>query len=121
MWFEEISGFREEEDVDEVGRQFFVDGVYLVSKGNGRRMCCGRSDMWSLADLRGRRPGLDGAGSVREKVRDIRDQHADLGAAGRGDGSRGWTQVQQGVLLGCAGRLFGHRPSGVGTVCSPGP
>jgi hypothetical protein len=84
MWFEELTGFREDA-VDDVAACFDVDGEHLTSRPNGRRMRWGRFETPSLAELRRRwnesaPPG--GATRVREVVADARLLHADPASAG---------------------------------------
>ncbi|MGI9616285.1 MAG: hypothetical protein ACR2QO_25445 [Acidimicrobiales bacterium] len=51
MWLEQLTGIREGAGVD-VGLWLRLDGEWLTSLRNGRRMRWGRLDMPSLADLR---------------------------------------------------------------------
>jgi hypothetical protein len=52
VWFERLTGFDERGDV--VGN-FEVDGEWLTSRANGRRMRAGRFELASVAELRKRR------------------------------------------------------------------
>jgi hypothetical protein len=54
MWFERLTGF-EERTTPDVRSQFEVDGEWITSRANGRRMRVGRFEMAALADLRSRR------------------------------------------------------------------
>jgi hypothetical protein len=53
MWFEDLTGFREESP-DQVRANIHVDGNTLTSDVNGRRMACGRLEIPTLTDLRAR-------------------------------------------------------------------
>jgi hypothetical protein len=54
MWFERLTGFDERSAVDVAGR-FEVDGEWLISRANGRRIRAGRFEIASLTELRKRR------------------------------------------------------------------
>jgi hypothetical protein len=54
MWFERLTGF-DERTTPDVRSQFEVDGEWITSRANGRRMRFGRFEMPTLADLRKRR------------------------------------------------------------------
>jgi hypothetical protein len=54
VWFERLTGF-EERGTSDVAGQFDVDGEWLTSRANGRRMRAGRFELSSLAELRKRR------------------------------------------------------------------
>ena len=51
MWFETLTGFREESG-DQVRRNIVVDGETMTSQVNGRRMICGSLQTPTLATLR---------------------------------------------------------------------
>lgn len=53
MWFESLTGFREE-STDQVRANILVDGETMVSTANGREMICGRLETPTLAELRAR-------------------------------------------------------------------
>lgn len=80
-WFEQLTGVRET-DGDSVRAQFSLDGEWLVSRANGRRLRHGSLSMPSLADLRARAaPGFRRL-RVREVVADVRSLHTDPANAG---------------------------------------
>ncbi len=84
MWFEELTGFREESP-EQVRERLNVDGVVLKSLVNGREMICGQLETPSLAELRERVRSVrndGGALVVREVVADVRKLHADSSLAG---------------------------------------
>jgi hypothetical protein len=84
MWFQDLVGFREGE-VWDVSAQFRVDGQWLTSRANGRRMRHGRFETPSLAELRQRAAeddGIAGRLSVREIVADSQSLHTDPTNAG---------------------------------------
>ena len=54
MWFERLTGFDERAAAD-VASNFDVEGEWLTSRANGRRMRAGRFELPSLAELRKRR------------------------------------------------------------------
>jgi hypothetical protein len=79
MWFEALTGFREDE-VDDVASQFTVDGEQIVSAVNGRSLRCGRFETPTLGELRERcsdRAGPSGSLRVREVVADVQRLHVD--------------------------------------------
>ena len=84
MWFEQLTGFREDE-VDDVATQFVVDGEWVTSSANGRTMRHGHFDTPSLADLRAQ-TGESAAGPRRlrlsEAVGDVQRLHTDPSNAG---------------------------------------
>ncbi len=51
MWFEELTGFVEESP-EQVRANITVDGNWLTSNVNGRRLCCGNLETPSLVELR---------------------------------------------------------------------
>lgn len=81
-WFTELVGFPE--SADSVRRHLAVDGEFLVSSVNGRRLRCGRFSTPSLAELRVQAAPIQlaGRGSVREIVGDAAALHADPAASG---------------------------------------
>jgi len=80
MWFEELCGFSE--DGTDVRSQITVDGEYLVSAPNGRRMRWGRFEMASLAALRERSIAIGPATAVREVTSSIGRLHTGRSGAG---------------------------------------
>jgi hypothetical protein len=54
MWFERLTGF-DERTARDVAGQFEVDGEWMTSRANGRRIRVGRFEMPTLAELRSRR------------------------------------------------------------------
>lgn len=83
-WFEELTGFHEA-GVASVAEHFHVDGEFLTSRVNGRRMRHGRFETPTLAELRSRlddRPARTGGTTVREVVADAKALHADRRNAG---------------------------------------
>ncbi|MCU0754314.1 MAG: hypothetical protein MUE46_04230 [Xanthomonadales bacterium] len=82
-WFEDLTGFVE--SAAAVRAQLMLDGEYLTSRANGRRMRCGRLELPSLGELRRRvaalgRPG--GRTRLSERVGDVRVLHAQPASAG---------------------------------------
>ena len=88
VWFEALTGIRE--DVDRAGSWLSVDGEWLISRRNGRRMRWGRLVVPSLAELRAApgdavslaspAPGdasHRAATSVSEVIADVRQLHLD--------------------------------------------
>ena len=57
-WFEQLTGFPER-SIDGVHSQLSVDGEYLVSSANGKRIAFGRLEIPSLAELRARVKNVD--------------------------------------------------------------
>ncbi len=53
MWFEELTGFKEE-NPDQVRGNLIIDGEKLISKVNGAEYICGRLEVVSLYELRKR-------------------------------------------------------------------
>ena len=84
MWFESLTGFREESP-RQVRSGLVLTGSTIKSKVNGRSIGCGRLEMPSLQTLRDRaraaraEPGRLG---VREVVADVKRLHADPANAG---------------------------------------
>lgn len=90
MWFERLVGFPEGTG-DDVRSRLAVDGEWVTSSGNGRRMRSGTLTMPSLAQLRADQARGDvvaagvarsGRNTLREIVADVRDLHRDPGVAG---------------------------------------
>lgn len=84
MWFEVLTGFREESP-DQVRRHLSVNGTQLTSHVNHKSYTCGRLEMPSLADLRNRIENslnLSGSLSVHELIADIQEIHKDPSNAG---------------------------------------
>lgn len=79
MWFETLTGFREQSP-EQVRRHLSLQGEVLTSRVNGAVMTCGALETPSLGELR-KRVGSSGDGitqlSVREVVADVQDLHAD--------------------------------------------
>jgi hypothetical protein len=84
MWFERLTGFREESP-EQVRKNISVDGKFLRSHVNGRQYICGSLETPTLADLRAR---ISGSGhhsmriSVREEIADVQQLHMDKSNAG---------------------------------------
>ena len=57
VWFERLTGF-DERAASDVAGNFDVDGEWLTSRANGRRMRAGRFELPSLTELRKRREQL---------------------------------------------------------------
>jgi len=79
MWFEELTGFREESP-DQVRANLQLDGNRLISRVNGRAMTWGRLETPTLGELRQRVAGAErpaGRISIREVVASAHDLHAD--------------------------------------------
>lgn len=83
MWFEDLTGFREE-SYERVRQSLSVDGDVLRSRVNGNTMVCGRLEMPSLAELRARvrLGGNRGSLAIREVVANVQDLHSDVSLAG---------------------------------------
>jgi hypothetical protein len=84
MWFEDLTGFREESP-EQVRRHISVDGTRLKSHVNDKEYICGRLEIASLAELRGRviaeiQP--TGKISVREKLGNVQAMHQEVSNAG---------------------------------------
>jgi hypothetical protein len=82
VWFERLTGF--EERRPDVAGQFDVDGEWLTSRPNGRRMRAGRFELPSLAELRRRRePYWTGQGLRFDQiVTDVQSLAAQPASAG---------------------------------------
>jgi hypothetical protein len=83
MWFTRLTGF-DERTTPEVAGQFELDGEWITSRANGRRMRAGRFEMPTLAELRSRRqPHWDGhALELDQVVADAQSLAADPASAG---------------------------------------
>ncbi len=79
MWFETLTGFREESP-SLVRDNILVEGEYMTSKVNGRRMECGHLESPCLGELRNRiresRPPV-GTLSLSEVVANVQHLHCD--------------------------------------------
>jgi hypothetical protein len=76
-WFERLTGFSEDSP-QIVREQLIVDGAWLESRANGRRMRAGRFWAPTLAELRKQRAIVpNGRLRVTEVVGDVRDLHRD--------------------------------------------
>ena len=84
MWFEELTGFREESP-EQVRKHLSIEGELLNSSVNGTSMIFGRLETPSLGELR-ERVGSDRNSvaklSVRKVVADVQDLHTDQSLAG---------------------------------------
>lgn len=78
MWFDTLTGFREN-DVDDVAGQFVVEGEFITSTANGRTMRVGRFETSTLSELRQRAADLHHPGTLRlsEIVADVQHLHLD--------------------------------------------
>ncbi len=85
MWFEDLTGFREDQ-VTDIAAQFTIDGEFLTSAANGRRMRIGRFETPSLGELRARyqalQPTTPGRIQLRQIVTDVTQQHTNPANAG---------------------------------------
>jgi hypothetical protein len=84
MWFENLTGFREETP-QQVRKNITVNGELLRSLVNGREFICGSLETPSLADLRARVVGIQdcsGKISVCEEIADVKQLHMDASNAG---------------------------------------
>ena len=84
MWFESLTGFREE-TADQVRSNLQVDGNTMTSVVNGRKMICGQLETPSLADLRSRVREIEapkGKLKLSEVVGDVQQLHRDPANAG---------------------------------------
>ncbi len=78
-WFEKLLGFRESA-VPDVAEHLHVDGEYITSRMNGRRIRHGRFEILPLSELRSRADNLYRTGgfpTVREVVADAKSLHKD--------------------------------------------
>ena len=77
MWFQELVGFREESP-EQVRSQCFLDGLYLESRANGRRIRVGEFEIPTLGELRSRSPTRQENGGslvLNEVVADVQELH----------------------------------------------
>jgi hypothetical protein len=73
MWFESLTGFREE-DPEQVRANIVVEDETMTSKVNGRKMLCGHLETPTLAELRARARNANapsGALRLSEVVGDV--------------------------------------------------
>jgi hypothetical protein len=79
MWFEDLTGFAEE-NPEQVRANLNVDGPVMTSKVNGRSFFCGQLETPSLAELRStvrQCTAVPGQITVREVIGDAKALHAD--------------------------------------------
>ena len=83
MWFQDLTGLTRDDPVAVRGA-VSVEGDWLTSAANGRRMRAGRLTLPSLAELRALPVETSGRGEsqLREVVGDVRALHADPAHAG---------------------------------------
>ena len=84
MWFETLTGFREQSP-EQVRKNISVDGQLLKSHANGREFICGLLETPSLADLRDRVVRSEicaGQISFREEIADVQQLHIEESNAG---------------------------------------
>jgi len=84
MWFEILTGFREESP-EQVRQNLTVDGILLQSHVNGKEFVYGQLETPTLAELRERvhaREPKGGKLSVREVVADVQALHTNASNAG---------------------------------------
>lgn len=84
MWFETLTGFREDQ-VDDVASRFDVGGERLTSTANGRTMRHGRFETPTLGELRQRceaHAKVSGELRLREVVADVKALHVDPSMTG---------------------------------------
>src|SRR5690349_4500420 len=84
MWFEKLTGFREERP-ERVRANLSIDGMALRSLVNGKQWQWGQLQIVSLAELRERAATLgngNAKSSLREVVADVQDLHVDSSNAG---------------------------------------
>lgn len=84
MWFETLTGLREE-SVDDVRENLTLSGDLLTSAANGRSMRCGQLEIPTLAELRvraGKVAVSTGRLRLNEVVGDVQQLHADPANAG---------------------------------------
>jgi hypothetical protein len=79
MWFERLTGFREKSP-ERVRRNLQLDGEYLISTVNGRKIRCGRLEIPTLEDQR-KEISIPSDGdvqiSISEVVGDVAEMHKD--------------------------------------------
>lgn len=84
MWFEDLTGFAEESP-EQVRENLSLAGERLTSRVNGRVLQCGRLEIPTLGELRGRLQAHSPKGgriSVREVVANVQQLHLDPMNAG---------------------------------------
>jgi hypothetical protein len=84
MWFESLTGFREESP-EQVRGNLELKGKEIISRINGREMICGQLNTPSLAELRlalQQGPPKSEHLTVKETIADIKDLHKDPENAG---------------------------------------
>jgi len=83
VWFDRLTGFSER-DAANVASQFDVDGEWLTSRANRRRIRAGRFELVSVAELRRRRePYWAGRPlQIDQIVADVQSVHAQPASAG---------------------------------------
>lgn len=84
MWYHALTGFHEH-SAPQVRSNLTLDGEWITSQANHRRMRCGRLEIPSLAELRDRVSRVAPSGestTVREIIADVRDLHSDAAQAG---------------------------------------
>lgn len=84
MWFNELTGFREESPA-QVRENLTVDGMKLKSRINGKEYICGKLETPSLAELRERinvEKNTSGVLSLSEVIADVQQLHTDEFNAG---------------------------------------
>jgi hypothetical protein len=84
MWFQELTGFKEESP-EQVRANLEVAGNTMTSRVNGRSVICGRLETPSLAELRSLTrsgPTYSGDLKVSEVTGDVKLLHADTANAG---------------------------------------
>jgi len=77
MWFEALTGFREESP-KQVRENIVIDGGVLTSRINGKAYSCGLLEQVSLAELRSRVNNIEvnsGKLSVSEVIADVQELH----------------------------------------------
>ena len=75
-WFQQLTGF-EETDAEAVRSKLELNGAYLVSKVNGRKMRCGKLEIPTVAELRARTKDIATSGRIQlsEVIGDVAIYH----------------------------------------------
>jgi len=84
MWFEALTGFREE-SAEQVRENIVIDGGVLKSRINGKAYSYGLLEQLSLAELRSRVNKIEvntGRLSIREVIADVQELHIEKSNAG---------------------------------------
>ena len=86
-WFQRLTGFRERDITGPMADQFLIEGEFITSRGNGRRMRAGTFETPTLAELQSRvkqlgDEQLSGPVQVRKHIGDVEDLHLDSNNAG---------------------------------------